>query len=101
MAKWCPDHSLRLPCNLCRNVKKNKKKARRGKRFAQGVGTAFGIASAVTTTNVGDLQPGQGGTFDDNWGQSSLNTERDRKSNDVEQGTRNAGNRRRGSSQNG
>lgn len=55
------------------------------------IATAYGVAQAVTATGVGDFQPGQGGTFDGNWAESSLQSQQDRRSRELDEGTRDDG----------
>lgn len=72
---------------------------RQGPNWGQVAGVAFGVAQATTFTNVGDFQPGQGGTFDQNWADYSISAQQDKRSNDLEQGTLDQGNRNRGTNQ--
>ncbi|HSE60775.1 MAG TPA: hypothetical protein VLA88_00605 [Candidatus Saccharimonadales bacterium] len=55
------------------------------------IGTAYGIAQATTVGGIGDLRPGQGGTADQNWTQTSLKVQRERRSRDLDEGTRDKG----------
>lgn len=59
------------------------------------IGTTYGIAQATTCSALGDFLPGQGGTFDQNWAESTAVTERDRRSRQMDQETRARGGRHR------
>jgi hypothetical protein len=68
--------------------------------FAGGaVAAAFGIVQAVTVTGPADLIPGQGGTYDQNWADTSLQQQETRRTGDIENGTLDHGYRTRWSGQ--
>lgn len=83
----------------CRECYEAKQRRKDSHVAGEVVAAALGIAQALTVTGASDLQPGQGGTFDQNWAESSLQSEAGRQSNEIEQGTRSRGNRTRGRSQ--
>jgi hypothetical protein len=55
------------------------------------VAAALGVAQALTVTGAADLQPGYGGTFDQNWAERSLQAQADQRSRDLDEGTRQNG----------
>jgi hypothetical protein len=55
------------------------------------VGTAFGVAQAVTFLGYDDIMPGHGGTVDSNWAQYSIDAEENRRTVHLEEATRDKG----------